>query len=206
MKAPKFWLSSLLVLILLASAGLFIKKKPQLPQSEPLCHPLASKVFKEELFRLLQGFEIKTFIDIPCGEMSWIYEIKPFIQSYIGIHTEEKLLHKNREKYGSDTVHFQQLDISKDPLPMADLIFCHDALNTLSQNEILASLLLFKKSGAKYLLISADLAQEKNHKGKKGAYHAINWQLPPYQFPKPLLILNTHEPQKKLALWRIEDI
>ncbi|HSX12021.1 MAG TPA: class I SAM-dependent methyltransferase [Rhabdochlamydiaceae bacterium] len=207
MKARKIWILGLLFILLLGSAGAFLRKKTASHSQAPICHPFATKVLKEDLLRLFRGLEIQTCVDIPCGEASWIYEITPLIQNYTGVDTEEKRLQKNREKYGSQTLHFQHLDISKEPVPKADLIFCHDALNFLTQNEILASLLLFKKSGAKYLLVSTHPDQEKNRKGKKGIYHSINWQLPPYQFPKPLLILNDpNEKQKKLALWRMEDL
>lgn len=207
MKTRNIRIIALLFIALLIPALVFLRKKPTGSNPEPLRHPFATKVLKDELFRLLEGFEVKTFIDIPCGEVSWIYELKPFIQEYTGVDAEEKVLQKNREKYGSSTVHFQHFDIAKDPLPASDLIFCHDVLNFLPQNEILATLLLFKKSGAKYLLVTTCPKNEKNRKGKTGNYNPIHWQLPPYNFPKPLLIINDpNQENKKLALWRIEDL
>lgn len=207
MKSRKIWALGFIFLGVVLTAAPFLRKKNPVVVIETPRHPFATKLLKEELFRLFKGLEIKTFIDIPCGEVQWIYEIKPFIQEYIGVDLEEKILQKNREKYGASNIRFQNLDLSKDPLPTADLIFCHDALNILPQNEILASLLLFKKSGAKYLLLTTHPDKEKNQKGKKGIYRPIHWQLPPYNLPKPLLIINdpTQE-NKKLALWRIEDL
>ncbi|HSX04835.1 MAG TPA: class I SAM-dependent methyltransferase [Rhabdochlamydiaceae bacterium] len=207
MKSRNIWIIAFLFLVLLLPTTILLRKKAPKAASEPIRHPFATKAQKEELFRLFKGLEIKTLIDIPCGDVQWIYEIKSFISGYFGIDSEEKVLQKNRERYGGGSIHFQNLDISKDPLPEADLIFCHDALNTLSQNEILASLLLFKKSGAKYLLLTTCPDKEKNQKGKKGVYRPIHWQLPPYNFPKPLLLLNDPtEQNKKLALWRLEDL
>lgn len=160
---------------------------------------------KSEVIRLLKGLEIKSIVDVPCGTMGWADDLKPVLQKYIGVDINPKNIEENREKYGSSTFLFQNLDISKDLLPQAELIFCHDALNFFTPNEIKAALLLFKKSGAKYLLLTLHTDLEKNHKGKKGACTPINWQLPPYNFPTPLLVLN-EQGNKKLSLWKIEDL
>lgn len=196
-----------LSLLILCALGFFYKKEGGNQQSkqESPRSPFTIDPLRVELVRLIKGMKIKTLVDVPCGELSFADEISPFVQKYIGIDADGKITQENRERYGSSIMHFQQLDITKDPLPQGELIFCHDILNFLSPAEISSALLHFKKSGAQYLLMTLYTDLEKNQKGKPGVCRPIDWQIAPYHFPKPLLILTEHG-NKKLALWKMEDL
>lgn len=197
-----------LIVLIAASCVFFLRNSPQKTACfTPSAHPLTSKLSKMELLRLFKGLEIRTLIDIPCGEIHWAKEMTPFVQKYIGVDKCDAVIEKNREEYGSEYLTFEPLDCTKDLLPKADLIFCHDAFNEYTSNEILAALLLFKKSGAKYFLATMHSNTQKNPKGIRGTYKPINWQLKPYYFPKPLLMINDPSCEnKKYALWEMEDL
>lgn len=197
-----------LIALIACCCVFFLKNSPKKAACfSPSIHPLTTQLLKMELLKLFKGLEIKTLIDVPCGEIHWVKEMNPFVRKYIGVDKRDEIIEKNRENYGSMYLTFEQLDCTRDLLPKSDLIFCHDAFNDCTSNEILAALLLFKKSGAKYFLATMHTDTEKNSKGGKGGFTPINWQLKPYDFPKPLLTI--HDPScenKKYALWKMEDI
>lgn len=195
------------IFVILVGACIFFKFPEKKAGFNLPMHPLTSKIAKAELLKLFQGLEIKTLIDIPCGKTHWVQEMKPFVQKYIGVDDDAIIIEENREKYGTGTLTFQQLDCTRDLLPQADLIFCHDAFNDCAPDEILAALLLFKKSRAKFFLATLYSDTPKNPKRMKGPPKPINWQLEPYHFPKPLLLINDPILENKhYALWKMEDM
>jgi hypothetical protein len=67
-----------------------------------------------------------------------------------------------------------------------------------------------KNSGLKYRLVTTFPNQNKNVDiVMPGDWCALNFQKEPFNFPKPLIIINEKSPargDKSLALWKIEDL
>ena len=82
----------------------------------------------------------------------------------------------------------------------------------LSLFEIKKVLKSFKKSGSKYLLVTTQVKHAKNIDREAGfSWRKINFEIPPFNFPPALYYLNEKSPRKiesdkRLGLWRIEDI
>src|SRR5262249_12081701 len=111
-----------------------------------------TQVIRKEIEKLVGDLGIRTMLDAPCGDYYWMRTLNLNLQRYIGADIVPALVRENQEKYGSDTVSFEHLDITRDELPRSDLILCRDCLVHLPLQPALDALRNFKRSGSKYLL------------------------------------------------------
>jgi len=108
--------------------------------------------FKAELESLLKEIQAKTLLDAGCGDFNWMKELNINLTRYIGIDVVPDLIAKNQQAYGSDIRTFVCLDMTRDKLPQANVVFCRDCLVHFSWEDIFAALENFKQSGSIYLL------------------------------------------------------
>ena len=105
------------------------------------------------------------------------------------------------------------LNSTQKTVPQADLIFCRDYLVNLSFADIASALFLCKKSGSRYLLTTTFTGHFENRDSQTGGFRPLNLMAPPFNFPKPLAIINENctehggsYGEKCLALWSLDDI
>ncbi len=172
-----------------------------------------TQLIRKEIPILLKKFNINSMLDAPCGDWYWMKEIELPIEKYIGIDIVDALIKKNQNSYGNNIVSFLAQDLTVSQLPYADLIFCRDCIVHLSFNDAFKMLNNFKKTGAKYLLTTTFVDREKNEDLGDGFWRPLNKQLPPFNFPPPLMIINEGCTEnanafsdKSLGLWLLEDI
>lgn len=167
---------------------------------------------REELPLLVKELSVRTFLDAPCGDFYWMKEVALDVE-YIGGDIVKQLIKDNRKKFKSRNRKFIVLDITKDQIPKVDLIFCRDGLVHLSFEEIWRALRNFKRSGSTYLLTTTFTAWEASIDIPTGMHRPLNLQLPPFNFPEPLKIINEGctEQEGKFAdksqgLWKISEL
>jgi hypothetical protein len=86
---------------------------------------------------VFEKFNIKTFIDAPCGDFNWMKHVSLRDDMfYIGMDIVPDLVASNQKKYSNNQHQFILADISKTPFPKADLLFCRDCLFHLSNKDI----------------------------------------------------------------------
>lgn len=170
-------------------------------------------VLIEELNALLKDKNIKSMLDIPCGDFNWMQRVDLEGINYIGADIVQELIDKTRQKYETKNIHFKVLNLISDPLPKCDLVFVRDCLVHLSFHNIYSSLENIKSSGSKYLLTTTFPNHAENVNIPTGQWRAINLELPPFNFPKPILIINEKCTEndgafedKSMALWEIDKI
>lgn len=84
---------------------------------------------RSQLPRLFARFSIKSIVDAPCGDFNWMRDVVSNTSvDYTGGDIVKPLTQQLKEIYTSDAVRFLHLDITKDPLPHADLMICRDCL------------------------------------------------------------------------------
>src|SRR5919108_4247955 len=105
--------------------------------------------FRAELLQVLERFQIRSIVDAPCGDFNWMQDVVTD-QDYVGIDIVETLISANRERH--PTRRFQCGDLTRDPLPKADVILSRDCLVHFSYADIRAAIDNFRRSGSKYLL------------------------------------------------------
>ncbi len=162
------------------------------------------------LQQLLKNLDIKILLNAPCGDFNWMSEIDILnLELYIGIDIVEDLIHKNKKLYGKNNIIFYHKDISNDTLPNADLILCRDLFLHIKYKDIFRILKNFKKNTAKYLLVStyANTTYNVDRNKINNGYRPINLELPPFNFPKPLLLINDFKDKGKyMGLWEMKSI
>jgi hypothetical protein len=102
---------------------------------------------------LLKKYNIKTMLDLPCGDFFWMKNTNLKGITYIGADIVPKLIEQNKKKY--PLVDFRVLDIINSPLPKVDLIFCRDCFVHLPYDSIHKAIQNCIKSGSRYLLTTS---------------------------------------------------
>ena len=166
---------------------------------------------------LIKELNIKTFLDLPCGDFNWMQHVNLSGVQYIGADIVDPLIAKNAKKYTSDNIQFQVLNLIEDPLPKCDMLLTRDCVMHLSFSDIYKSMKNIKASGCKYLLITTSPEHSINFESVTGGdCRNLNLEKKPFNFPPPMRIFNEETPfssdiddeqkDKSLGLWKIEDI
>jgi hypothetical protein len=166
-------------------------------------------VIRKEIPKVIAAFNIQSLLDAACGDFNWMRHV-PLGCQYYGVDVVPTLIKHNQMHFASKDRTFKVADISKDLLPKVDVILCRDNLVHLSYDDIKAVLLNFKKSGSKYLLTTT-FTQRFNRNINTGEWRPINLQLPPFNFPEPVRLINEKCTEgtysdKSLGLWLLSDI
>ena len=162
---------------------------------------------------LFQNHDINSILDIPCGDFNWMQNIDFSEMKYIGGDIVLEIVNANNNKYASEDISFFNVNLIEDELPKVDLVFCRDCLVHLSFDDILKSVEKIKKSGSKYLMTTTFTEQQSNKDIHTGGWRPLNFQLHPFNFPKPTYTLDEKCTEmdglfkdKSLGLWEISTL
>ncbi len=168
---------------------------------------------RKEIPKLIIDLNVRSLIDAPCGDFLWMQEIDLPVEKYIGIDIVQEIIKDNQQKYGNGQRSFQNLNIIEDELPTADMILCRDCLVHLSYSHCKKIITNFRVSGSKYLLTTTFIKRPNNVNLGKGFWRPLNLEKTPFNFPKPILIINENCTEdngkysdKSLGLWMLKDI
>lgn len=172
-----------------------------------------TKTVREQLPVLLEQLKVERVLDAACGDFHWMRELSLNVKKYIGGDIVRELIEDNIEKYEDDSRSFIVLDITKDPIPTVDLIVCRDCLVHLSFRDIHRAIENFKSSNSTYLLTTTFTGKDKNVDILAGEWRPLNLQLPPFNFPEPVRLINEESNEKNglymdksLGLWKISGL
>lgn len=167
-----------------------------------------------DLNKLLIDMNIKSVLDLPCGDFNWMQNVDLSKIDYIGADIVQELISvnikrlKNREK-----LKFEVLDIIRDTLPKSDLIIVRDCFVHLSYKDICSAIDTIKLSGSKYLLATTFTDNRINYDIITGDWRPLNLQANPFKFPTPILVINENCTEdngkysdKSMALWDLSKI
>jgi hypothetical protein len=166
---------------------------------------------RRELADLIKQFDITSIADAPCGDLHWMQHVNLGACRYIGIDIVQELIENNIKKFGA-TKEFRHLNLIDNVIEKVDLILCRDMLAHLTYEQIFIVLKNFKKSGSKYLLVTTGVTTTHNvDMENTGECRRLNLELPPFNFPRPLAIIEEDVPWafekgKHLALWLLSDL
>lgn len=156
---------------------------------------------------------IRTLLDIPCGDYSWMKEMNLPVEQYVGADIVSELIKRNAVTYGGAGKLFVVCDVTKDPLPPADCILCRDCLGHLSFQHIFRALKNIQRSKCTYFLTTTFPNRTRNWDIESGDWRPINLTIAPFNFPPPLKLINeccTEDggiwSDKSLGLWKITDL
>lgn len=168
-----------------------------------------TNVFIEDLEKLFNDLNIKSLLDIPCGDFNWMKNINLSNIEYIGADIVDELIYCNISKYENDNIKFNILNLVEDKLPKCDMIIVRDCFSHFSYSDIFKSIKNIISSGCKYLLVSTYVNKLKNDDIITGDWREINIQKYPFNFPDPIFIFNENsvgcDKDKSLLLYNLED-
>lgn len=170
-----------------------------------------TKVIRGELPRLFEHWGITSLLDLPCGDGHWWGLVDHHLDAYIGADVVPEMI-AERQAAARPGETFHCLDVTTDPLPRADAIFCRDLLVHFSYDQAIAAIANMRASGAE-LLITTTFPGRRNKDIKTGGWRAIDLTAPPFGFPAPLELVNEECTEddgqyadKSLGVWRLSDI
>ena len=114
-----------------------------------------------------KSFEKKpTIVDLGCGDFFIGSQLTGFANKYIAVDVVDELINFNKKKYNNLNVDFQSLDITKDNLPIGDVVIVREVLQHLS-NKNIKNVLDKIKTQYQYLIFTEALPNLKNFKANK---------------------------------------
>lgn len=167
---------------------------------------------RQALPGLVRRIGAHTVLDAACGDYHWMKTVALDINRYIGIDIVPELVDQNCKEYGGEKITFLNADITRDRLPQADLIICRDVLVHLSFDDIGRAIENFRHSNSMFLLTTTYPGISTNRNILSGMWRPIDLQLPPFNFPPPIELINeggdlqTDHSQKSLGLWDLRRL
>ena len=173
--------------------------------------PDQTTVLARDLPQLLERLKVRSLLDAPCGDASWIGRVALPV-SYIGVDIVPAIIDRLQAQ-GSAEREFRHGDITTDQLPAADAILCRDCLVHLSFANIKRAIANFKRSGSVYLMVTTFAQLKVNRDIEDGDWRPLNFCAAPFNWPEPLELLSEQCTEadgfyhdKSLGVWRLADI
>ncbi len=163
--------------------------------------------------KLINELGIKRFLDVPCGDYNWFSKMELNLESYIGGDILPEIIDRNIKLFNDSGRQFMKINLIKDALPGADILFCRDCLVHLSNEDIKLVIQNIKQSKIEYLLTTTFPECETNENIITGDWRIINLEKAPFNFPLPLKLINERCTEgngsyadKSIGLWRVSDL
>ena len=141
---------------------------------------------REALPVLFRDLGVKTFVDAPCGDWTWMQAVDLSGVHYIGMDISEEMIAEHQAAYTGDGVEFRHADITHDALPAADLLMCRDCLFHLRYWLRWAFLENFVDSRTPYLLTTSHRGARNRNIAQNGDFTWMDLRAEPFGFPEPL--------------------
>jgi hypothetical protein len=165
----------------------------------------ATTTVRRELPDLMRRFDCHSLLDAPCGDFVWMKTIAHEMERYVGVDIVDEVIARNRAAYAGDRIAFVCADLVSDPLPTADMILCRDCFIHLPTRSIEGVLRNFKRTGARYLLLTNCPGASPYHDIALGSFRKIDFTQAPFRFPRPVAVIQEEE-NRELALWDLQAL
>jgi len=144
--------------------------------------PTNARMYIEYLRNFLKDQNIKSVVDLGCGD----WQISSCINwngiQYTGVDVVESVINRNKKKYSSPKISFIKADGIDYSLPRADLLICKDVLQHLPFMDILS--VITQMSKFKYCIIVNDVDPVtltcENIDIPRGHYRTLDVTKPPF--------------------------
>lgn len=146
-----------------------------------------TKQIINELPILFKKYDIRSMLDIPCGDFNWMQHVDRSHIHYIGADIVAPLINSNKLKYPH--IDFRHLDLTRSDLPCVDLILARDVFVHMSYETIILALENIIKSDSKYLLTTSFTGLIENKNISSGDWRCLNLLVEPFRF-KPIYLIN----------------
>ena len=163
-----------------------------------------TEALRRELPGLLQRLGVSSLLDAACGDFNWLSTLDLPLNRYYGIDVVRDVIAQNERRYADSQRRFIHGNVCNDALPDCDAILCRDCLNHLSFADIEACLANFRRTQARFLLLTTHPAVLENIDCKTGEWRMLNFCLHPFNLPEPEeRVLENEDLGKYLGVWRV---
>jgi hypothetical protein len=137
---------------------------------------------RPELSKLVATLGIKRLLDAPCGDFNWLQYVDLDDIEYTGLDIIDDVISMNQQRYAASNRIFLSADITKDPLPPADLILCRDLLLHLPYQNIADLFENIISSEFSFILITSYVNNSNRDLDIPGKARALNLSKEPLNF------------------------
>lgn len=162
---------------------------------------------------MLRRLRADVLLDLPCGDYSWMRHVDLPVARYIGADLLPDLVDPLAAACTDARRRFLVLDLTRDPLPPADVILCRDCLVHLSFEDIHRALRNLARSRIRYLLTTTFPGCQVNEDIVTGDWRPLDLARAPFGLPPPIELLNERCSEagglfadKSLGLWQVETL
>lgn len=167
--------------------------------------------YKDFLQNFLKSRDIRTVIDIGCGDWGFSKHIEWNGITYVGYDVVQKVIERNQKKYSSPSITFIHADATQLDLPSADLLICKDVMMHLPHEDNFILCSQFHKF--KYCLIinnvdKQTLSSNNNQISYRGGFRTLDLTKPPYSLNgEKVLTYKSEKPEVvKLVILVTNDV
>ena len=142
--------------------------------------PEYAQPYVATLQRFLHDYDIKSVVDLGCGDWQFSRLIDWSGVEYLGLDVVEAVVEANRKEFATDSIAFA-VEAVGEPLPPADLVVCKDVLQHLPLAGVAHYLAEFRER-YQHVLITNDVFPDRdtNVEISPGAGRAIRPDLEPF--------------------------
>ena len=139
----------------------------------------------------IKKYNIKSILDLGCGDWNWFKTIDIQGISYVGWDAHNDMIKSNNDKYGNKNIKFEVKDIILEEYDKVDLIICRDVLFHLDTSFSKICIEKIKKS-CKFLISTSfnDIKENINIssycKINNWGFYKINLNIMPFNLHKAL--------------------
>lgn len=161
---------------------------------------------RNELPRFLRDRGIGSLLDAGCGDWNWIRELKLNVE-YTGVDIVPEIISGLLAKYAGPGRRFLVADITKDELPVADLLLCRSVLYHFSFDNIWLALSAFRRCARVGVLLTYNPKVRANRDIPDGKWRRLDLRKAPFNLPEPSWsIPDLDNEPGALGFWKTEEL
>ena len=142
---------------------------------------------RDTIIELFERHNISSIFDAGCNDCNWIKIVSQFVQYQGGDISLAMVADAQHRHPELDMVLH---DVTTDPIPKVDLLFVRDVAIHLNNHDRGQLWLNWYRSNVPWMLITHQTYIDQNtdveYSTENFPFSAVNWQLPPWNFPDPL--------------------
>ena len=160
------------------------------------------RVYVEFLRHFLEKNQIKSVVDLGCGDWEFSRLLNWTNINYIGIDVVSSVIEKNNWRFASRNISFIEADATSFVLPQADLLICKEVLQHLPFRDIDKIVEQFPKF--KYCIIVNDIDPQtltcRNKDIPRGHYRLLDLTRPPFHIKAKKVLAYCSRIETKMVL------
>jgi len=155
------------------------------------------------LSQFFENYQIKSILDMPCGDFLWMNEFfkKNKNINYLGIDIVDELIEENIKKYENDRIKFKSFDIVNFKTKQnIDLVFMRDFFIHINNSDIKQILINLKEMNIKYFAFE-NYNILKNKDVTTGKHRKVNLKIHPFYLDEPIHSFQDYEVDKSIYFY-----